>query len=275
MLTKRILLLSVLAVFFTTVALAPFTVSKKAEKPEIDNAYTEDNGFEAEKNDSGKVHYGNNGDHVVHGGGFNVAIPDDILTELPAIGDIIIDITTPQLGLKPSKPESELPYASDVGVFVPYAVPLSIEEQKFIEEVAARFNVHEELVYGVMWAESRYDRNAIGKNNRYLGIMQVSKSNLSILKTYCGVTNLMDFRQNVIAGCYFLGHYADLYDHNMNIMLLYYHGGYKYANPLIAQGIYEDSYTAEVFAEMNRILEIRKQTAAEMGVRIKGWLYEY
>lgn len=171
--------------------------------------------------------------------------------------------------------ENDLPYADEAGVFVPYAVPLSIEDQMLVEKIAARFNVHEELVFGVMWAESRYDRGAVGRNNRYLGVMQISISNLSILEKYFGVTDLMDFEQNVTAGCYYLGHYANMYNHNMNIMLLYYHGGYKYANPMIEQGIFEDRYVREVLAEMNRIIDARKQTAAEMGVKIKGWLYEY
>lgn len=171
--------------------------------------------------------------------------------------------------------ENDLPYADEVGVFVPYDVPMSIEDQMLVEQIAARFNVHEELVFGVMWAESRYDRGAVGRNSRYLGVMQISISNLPILKKYFGVTDLMNFEQNVTAGCYYLGHYADMYDHNMNIMLLYYHGGYKYANPMIEQGILEDRYVREVLAEMNRILEARKERAAEMGVKIKGWLYEY
>ena len=170
---------------------------------------------------------------------------------------------------------NDRPYADDLGAFVPYSVPMSIEDQMLVEKIAARFNVHEELVFGVMWAESRYDRGAVGKNDRYLGVMQVSTSNLPILEKYLGVTDLMDFEQNVTAGCYFLGHYADLYEHNMNIMLLYYHGGYKYANPMIQEGILEDRYVREVFAEMDRIIEARKQTAAEMGVKLKGWLYEY
>lgn len=169
----------------------------------------------------------------------------------------------------------DLPYADEENVFVPYDVPLSIEDQMLVESIAARFNVHEELVFGIMWAESRYDKTALGRNNRYLGVMQVSVSNLPVLEKYFGIYNLMDFEQNVTAGCYYLGHYAVMFDHNMNIMLLYYHGGYKYANPLIEQGIFEDGYVREVLEEMNRIIEIRKQTAAEMGVKLKGWLYEY
>ena len=39
----------------------------------------------------------------------------------------------PQLGLPPNK-APELPYADEAGVFVPYAVPLSVEEQKLVRE---------------------------------------------------------------------------------------------------------------------------------------------
>ncbi len=197
----------------------------------------------------------------------SVTVPDEeASTEL---------IPDEDLGSENEENANDLPYADEMGVFVPYNVPMSIEDQMLVERIAARFNVHEELVFGVMWAESRYDRGAVGKNDRYLGVMQVSTSNLPILEKYLGVTDLMDFEQNVTAGCYFLGHYADLYEHNMNIMLLYYHGGYKYANPMIQEGILEDRYVREVFAEMDRIVEARKQTAAELGVKLKGWLYEY
>ena len=274
MLAKRMLLLSILAVFSLSFALTPFAVAKKGEMNVIADGVC----GETEEDQKTENRYnGASGGKDLPWGEVIATTPDEPEVEKPSLGDIVIDIDRPQVGFpdRIPTPVPELPYAEDVGVFVPYAVPLSIEEQKLVEKIAARFNVHEELVYGVMWAESRYDRNAVGRNGRYLGIMQISKSNLSILKKYCGVTNLMNFEQNVTAGCYYLGHYADLYDHNMNIMLLYYHGGYKYANPMIAQGIFEDRYTREVFAEMNRILEIRKQTAAEMGVRIKGWLYEY
>lgn len=272
MLAKRIVLLTMLAVFFTTFALAPFAIARQGRASDdivVDTAPdTPDEGENEAENE-------NNGAEDELKGPILVTLPERLpLPDRTPVGDIVIDIEKPQLGLPPNK-APELPYADEAGVFVPYAVPLSVEEQKLVERIAARYNVHEELVYGVMWAESRYDRNAVGRNNRYLGVMQISKSNLPVLKKYCGVTNLMNFEQNVTAGCYYLGHYLSLYDHNMNIALLYYHGGYRYANPMIAQGILEDRYTREVFAEMNRILEIRKKTAEEMGVRIKGWLYEY
>ncbi len=181
--------------------------------------------------------------------------------------------TTTEEVTETAPPETSAPEKPVYG-FVPYDVPLSIEQQKIVERIAARYNVHEELVFGVMWVESKYNVNAVGKNSKYLGIMQVAVSNLTILKKYCGVTDLMDFEQNVTAGCYYLGTYAERYDHKSNIMLLYYHGGYKYANRLLSEGQYEDSYTRAAIAEMNRIIEARKKLAAEMGITLTGWLYE-
>ncbi len=173
-----------------------------------------------------------------------------------------------------SRPNVESSGSTSGSKFVPYDVPLTIEQQKIVEKVAERFYISEELIYGVMWVESKYNVNAIGKNAQYLGIMQISKSNLKILKQYCGVTDLMDFEQNVVAGSYYLRTYLTRYNGNKHISLLYYHGGYKYANRLIANGQYEDSYSRSVIREMNRITEARKKLAAEMGVKLYGAPYE-
>ncbi len=159
-------------------------------------------------------------------------------------------------------------------VFVPYSVPLTVDQQKAVEKIAAKYFIPEELIYGVMWVESKYNVNAVGRNGKYLGIMQIAVSNMKILERYCGVTNLFDFEQCVTAGSYYLSTYAYRYDNNFHVMLLYYHGGYKYANNLLNSGISEDSYTRAVVHEMNRIIDERKCLAASMGVSLKGWPYD-
>lgn len=178
--------------------------------------------------------------------------------------DVTVDVSRPGVGSSGTAEK----------VFVPYDVPLSIEQQKIVEKIAERFYISEELIFGVMKVESKYNVNAIGKNGNYLGIMQIAKSNLKILKQYCGVTNLMDFEQNVIAGSYYLRTYLTRYNDDKHISLLYYHGGYKYANKLIANGQYEDAYTRAVIKEMNRIVEARRKLANEMGVKLYGGFYE-
>lgn len=178
--------------------------------------------------------------------------------------DVIVDVSRPDVGSSGATEKK----------FVQYSVPLTIEQQKIVEKVAERFYISEELIFGVMWVESKYNVNAIGKNSNYLGIMQVAKSNLSILKRYCGVTDLMDFEQNVIAGAYYLRTYLTRYNDNIHVALLYYHGGYKYANRLLGQGIGQDAYSRAVVAEMNRIAETRKRLANVMGVKLYGALYE-
>lgn len=179
--------------------------------------------------------------------------------------DVTVDVSRPDVGSAGST-ESK---------FVPYSVPLTIEQQKIVEKVAERFYISEELIFGVMWVESKYNVSAIGKDAKYLGIMQIAKSNLKILKQYCGVTDLMDFEQNVIAGAYYLRTYLTRYNDNKHISLLYYHGGYKYANRLIENGQCEDSYSRAVIREMNRIVEARRKLAKEMGVKLYGEFYEY
>ena len=198
-----------------------------------------------------------------------LVLPEDVIIKRPQNDNNKNDVT-----VDVNRPSVESSGAVSQSKFVPYDVPLSIEQQKIVEKVAERFYISEELIYGVMWVESKYNVNAIGKNAQYLGIMQISKSNLKILKQYCGVTDLMDFEQNVIAGSYYLRTYLTRYNGNKHISLLYYHGGYKYANRLIENGQYEDSYSRAVIREMNRITEARKKLASEMGVKLYGAPYE-
>lgn len=163
-----------------------------------------------------------------------------------------------------------VPESDNNTVFVPYDVPLTIEQQKAVEKIAARFNVDEELAFAVMYTESRFNPLAVNKKGTCFGIMQIAKSNLKMLTSKLGITDLLDFEQNVTAGCYFLGYYGDRYDKDPSIILLNYHGGPGYAQKMLAAGKTGDAYTAKVIKEMNRIIEARKQTAAEMGIELKG-----
>ncbi len=167
-------------------------------------------------------------------------------------------------------PETEAPEADAEEKFVPYNVPLTIDQQKLVVEIAERFELDPALVFGVMCVETKYDASAVGKNNRYLGIMQISVSNYKSLNNRFGITDLMDFEQNVISGCFFIRYNMDAYDSRISVSLLYYHGGPKYGSKMLAKGQIEDSYTKAVMKEMNRVNKDREELAAYLGVSLNG-----
>lgn len=168
-------------------------------------------------------------------------------------------------------PETEAPENEETEEkFIPYNVPLTIDEQKLVVEIAKRFELDPELVFGVMHVETRYNASAVGRKNRYLGIMQISTSNYKTLNKRFGITDLMNFEQNVIAGCFFIRYNMDVYDPRISVSLLFYHGGPKYGSKMLAKGQIEDSYTKAVVKEMNRIIKDREALADCLGVSLNG-----
>ena len=171
-------------------------------------------------------------------------------------------------------PESDRPLLketiTDGGIenFVPYPVPLSEEDQIYAVHVAIRFNIRTELMFAVMYVESRYREWAVSRNGLYLGIMQVAESNLAVIPERYGVKDLMKYEDNIVAGAYFLSYYDALYNHDVHRMLLYYHGGPSYGNYMINNGYTEDAYTRAVVTEMERIFTEREALAKEMGILI-------
>lgn len=182
----------------------------------------------------------------------------------------IVSDTTEEAPEDTEKPEEN----SQTDVFVSYDVPLTVEQQMAVERIAAEYGIEEELVFGIMKVESKYNVNAVGKDGKYLGIMQVAISNLGELSRKVGVTDLMDFEQCVTAACYYLKQYGKEADGDVSVTLLYYHGGYRYANNMLKKGKTQDSYTKAVMKELNRIVEARKVLASQMGATLTGVYYE-
>lgn len=134
-----------------------------------------------------------------------------------------------------------------------YDVPLTIEQQLFIIETAEKFGIPPELMFGVMHVETRYTVTAVSKNGKYIGMMQIAKSNLAMLNRKFGITDLHDFEQNVTAGAYFLSYFFKKYDGDINKTLMCYHCGEGGAKKCWRNGYFSDSYCRKVRKEMDRI----------------------
>ncbi len=136
-----------------------------------------------------------------------------------------------------------------------YDVPLPEFKQMYVIDTAKEFGIPPELIFGVMYAESRYDETIIHSSGKYIGIMQIAKSNLKMLTKKFGITDLEDFNQNVIAGAYFLSYFYEKYDGDIDKILMCYHCGEGGAKSLWKKGTTQDSYCRKVRAEIDRILE--------------------
>ncbi len=145
------------------------------------------------------------------------------------------------------------------GSYTLYDVPLPAFKQIYVIEKAKEYGIPAELIFGVMYTETRYTETAISSNGKYIGIMQIAKSNLASLTKKLGVTELQDFNQNVTAGAYFLSYFYRKYDGDINKVLMCYHCGEGGAHVRWNNGLVEDSYCRKVRKEITRILEAGPQ----------------
>lgn len=134
-------------------------------------------------------------------------------------------------------------------------VPLTDEQQRYVWSVACRYSIDPILMYGVMKVETRYQIGLNSKNGKYIGIMQIAKSNLDNLNKKCGITDLEVFEQNVEAGAYMLSYYYSKYNGDINKTLMCYHCGGGNARKQWDNGVTEDNYCINVREEIERIEE--------------------
>ena len=175
-------------------------------------------------------------------------------TEVPDEDDETGDdaVTEDDSNIEPDPDDVEI--GENAEAIVLYDVPLSASKQAYVLEMAEEFDIPPELIFGVMYVESRYTETAIASNGKYIGIMQIAKSNLKTLTKKFGITDLQDYLQNVKAGAYFLSYFYKKYDGDIDKVLMCYHCGEGGASKLWRNGTTQDSYCRKVRGEMERIL---------------------
>ena len=85
--------------------------------------------------------------------------------------------------------------------------------------------------------------------------MQINSINAGWLKDELGITDLLDARQNIQAGCYMLGMYLSEYEGNVNCALMAYNLGTTGAKKAWSAGTYSTAYTDKVWNAMVGLLE--------------------
>lgn len=108
-------------------------------------------------------------------------------------------------------------------------IPLSEELQLFTYEQCVEQDIDYTLVLAVMWRESRFKTGVVNVNRngtRDSGIMQINDVNKGWLAKELGITDLMDPKQNIIAGTTMLGRLTEKYgEHNALMAYQYGEGG--------------------------------------------------
>ena len=137
---------------------------------------------------------------------------------------------------------------------ITYHVPLDADLQQYTAEMCDLYEVPLELAYAVMQVESGFTPAAHSSTGDY-GLMQINSINAGWLKDELGITDLLDARQNIQAGCYMLGMYLSEYEGNVNCALMAYNLGTAGAKKAWSAGTYSTAYTDKVWNAMVGLLE--------------------
>lgn len=156
---------------------------------------------------------------------------------------------------------SDDPAVTAFSVFAvrPDTVPLAQEDIDYICSVADRFSLPPELIFGVIYAESRYTPDVISPDGGNYGIMQINKVNFGWLGEKFGVTDFLDLRGNVLCGAYLLSLCSDAAGGDTDRTLMCYRYGETGAKRAWAAGVTTDAYCGIVRGEMERIRQCRQQ----------------
>lgn len=133
-------------------------------------------------------------------------------------------------------------------------IPLSADIQDYIYNTCQTYNVPFELVIAMMKEESLFRADIISRTNDY-GLMQINAINHDWLKEKLGIDNLLDPKQNALAGIYIL-HLHMVYCHNDVVKALMCYGlGANGAKKLWDKGIYTTAFVEKMLNIYGEYLE--------------------
>lgn len=132
-----------------------------------------------------------------------------------------------------------------------YDIPLSEDVQDFLFQVAEEYNVPSGLIVAIMETESRFTADIISRTNDY-GLMQINECAHEWLRQNVGVTDLLDPKQNILAGAYILRYHIDYCNGDVRKALMCYACGAGRAEYYFTRGIYETEYTKSLLERADR-----------------------
>ena len=125
-------------------------------------------------------------------------------------------------------------------------IPLTAEVQDHIFSLCDEKGIEPEIVFAMIWRESRYKAEAMGDNGKAYGLMQIHPRWHSARMERIGVTDLLDPIQNVTVGIDYLSEQYNKYGDITHAIVSYNKGHYA--------GEITD-YAKDVLAEAERIKE--------------------
>jgi len=83
-----------------------------------------------------------------------------------------------------------------------YDIPLTVSQQEYIQQLCWKYNFSYELILGIIYAESKFDLNAISYDGSSMGIMEVQDRYSKYYADIIGLDNynLFNFEDNMLLG---------------------------------------------------------------------------
>ena len=136
-------------------------------------------------------------------------------------------------------------------------VPLDVELQKHVYQIAQEYGLDWTLLLAVMQKESHFKPYTVSDSGDY-GLMQINRINFSRLSVEAGVNDFLDPRENVRAGAYLLSQLMGKYQ-DPNMALMAYNMGESGAAEFWEKGIYTSAYSREVINIQRELKRVGKE----------------
>lgn len=130
---------------------------------------------------------------------------------------------------------------------------LDQKTQEFVYYLCKGYDIDFTLVMAVIQAESSFNPELVSKTGDY-GLMQINKTNHEWITKNIGVTNYLDSKENVRAGCFVLRKLFEKYQ-DSEMVLMAYHFGERGAKTLWNEGVYESKYSQSVMKYQKQFIE--------------------
>ncbi|MEG0898456.1 MAG: transglycosylase SLT domain-containing protein [Oscillospiraceae bacterium] len=124
-----------------------------------------------------------------------------------------------------------------------YDIPLSEQMQDYTFEMCNKYKVSPEIIFAIMWRESRYDFEAYNKG--CIGIMQIKLKFWKDEAKLMGLTDLYNPYQNIEAGVYILSKHFNKYGDYEKSLVCYQNGDKG------GKGINSNKYSRDVINYAN------------------------
>lgn len=154
---------------------------------------------------------------------------------------------------------SETPIIKDVdiewnrGDFQQIDCDLDPELQEFAFNMCKVYDLDYSFIMAIMDTESGYNPKLISPTHDY-GLMQINSCNHDYLRRELGITDFLDGKQNIIAGCFVVRSLFNEYETPEKVLMAY-NMGEGGARSLWSSGIYSTSYVRKVLSKQSEILE--------------------